>query len=104
MKFLYIHIPCISTSFKHLVQGKVCILNKVIADVVRVGGSKKVVKAATLNIGLKSLYKLVHQSVSTKIRKYHSLSNLSPFESKVIVWQNFGIVADVMKKTKCSLT
>ena len=38
-KFLYIHIPCVSTSFKHFVQGKVCFLDKVITDVIRMGGS-----------------------------------------------------------------
>ena len=64
------------------------------------GVSTGVVKTTILNIGLKSLHQLVHQSVSAKIRTYHSLSDLCSFEGKVIVRQFFCIVADVMKQTK----
>ena len=56
MKFLYIHISCVSTPFKHLEQSKTGFLDKVITDVIRMSSGKKVIKTTFLNIGLKSLY------------------------------------------------
>ena len=53
MKFLYIHISCVSTPFKHLEQGKTGFLDKMITDVIWVGSGKNVVKRGIQNIGLK---------------------------------------------------
>ena len=53
MKFLYIHISCVSTPFKHLEQGETGFLDKVVANIIWVGSSKNVVKRGIQNIGLK---------------------------------------------------
>ena len=53
MKFLYIHISCVSTPFKHLEQSKTGFLDKMITYVIWVGSGKNVVKRDIQNLGLK---------------------------------------------------